>query len=173
MPFTSPIKITKADSLLHYVNLATTSNKAGIQPPPVYFQVAKQWTQNDFPLSSLPVAVAVDGKIENGVYSKMVVFGNGDFATNGSGQNAQKLDPDNVNLMANAIDWLSDDTGLISLRTKGINSRPLNANISESTKVLVKYLNFLLPILLIIAYGIFRYQRRKRLKNKWMNEIYG
>ncbi|MCL5029930.1 MAG: GldG family protein [Bacteroidetes bacterium] len=173
MPFVSPIKYTSKDSLLHFVTLASTSDKAGIQRPPVYFEVTKQWTKNDFPVSSLSVAVAVDGKIENGIYSKMVVFGNGDFATNGSGQNAQRLEPDNVNLMANAIDWLSDDTGLISLRTKGINSRPIKANIEESTKVLVKYLNFLLPILLIIAYGIFRYQRRRRLKNKWMNEIYG
>ncbi len=172
-PFASPIKYSAKNNSIHIVTLATTSDKAGIQKPPVYFNAAQQWSKNDFPVSSLPVAVAVDGKIVDNTYSKMVVFGSGDFATNGSGQNAQRLSPDNINLMSNAIDWLSDDTGLIALRTKGITSRPLNANISENTKTLVKYLNFLLPILLIIGYGIFRYKRRRTLRNKWMNETYG
>jgi ABC-type uncharacterized transport system involved in gliding motility auxiliary subunit len=171
MPFASPIKYAVKDSSIHITAIAKTSDKTGIEKPPVYFNIQRQWTQNDFPYSSLPVAIAVEGKIVNNIYSKMVVFGNGDFATNGNGQNAQKLEPDNVNLMANAIDWLSDDTGLISLRTKSINSRPLKANLEDSTKALIKYLNFLLPILLIIGYGIFRYQRRKNLRSKWMNEM--
>jgi len=172
MPFVSPVKINQQDSLLHIVPIAQTSGKSGVQRPPVQFDVSKQWGDSDFPLSSLPVAVAVDGKIDNGVYSKMVVFGCGDFAVNGSGQNAQKLSQDNVNLMTNAIDWLSDDTGLISLRTKGVTSRPINTDLEGGTKTLIKYLNFLLPILLIIGYGFFRFQVRKRKRNKLMNEDY-
>lgn len=173
MPFCSPIKYSATDSSIHIVTLASTSQRAGIQRPPVYFDVSRQWSASDFPVSNLPVAVAVDGKIDGGVYSKMVVFGDGDFATNGAGQSAQKLNPDNVNLMANAIDWLSDDTGLIALRTKGITSRPLKADITEGTKTLVKYLNFIVPLFLIIGFGIIRYQYRRKLRNKWMNETYG
>ena len=172
MPFASPIKFSPINNTEHITALAKTSEKSGIAKPPVYFDVMKQWTKSDFPMSSLPVAVAVDGNLVNNVYSKMVVFGDGDFAVNGSGQNAQRLEPDNVNLMANAIDWLSDDTGLISLRTKSITNRPLNANLDDSVKTLIKYLNFILPILLILVYGAFRYQRRKKLRNKWMNENY-
>jgi ABC-type uncharacterized transport system involved in gliding motility auxiliary subunit len=103
----------------------------------------------------------------------MVIFGSGDFATNGSGQSAQKLEPDNVNLMANAVDWLSDETGLITLRTKAINARPITPNLEDRTKTLIKYFNFLFPVFLIIGYGIIRYRRRKILRNKWMNETYG
>ncbi len=172
MPFASPIKIISKDSTLHVIPLAYTSKSAGVQKPPVYFDISKKWTSADFPVSSLPVAVAVDGKIEGNTYSKMVVFGDGDFATNGSGQHSQKLSPDNVNLMANSVDWLSDDTGLIGLRTKGITSRPINADLADSTKTLIKYLNFLLPILLIIGYGIIRYRIRRSQRNKWMNEHY-
>jgi gliding motility-associatede transport system auxiliary component len=172
MPFASPINILPKDSTLHVVTLAKTSEKSGIVRPPVYFNVSKQWTRSDFTESSLPVAVAVDGKLADNTYSKLVVFGDGDFAVNGSGQHAQKLDDDNVNLMSNAIDWLTDDTGLIALRTKGITSRPLKADLEDSTKTLIKYVNFLLPILLIIGYGIFRYQYRRRLRNKWMNQHY-
>ena len=172
MPFASPIKITGGDSAIHYTVLARSSDKTGVEKPPVYFNVSKNWSASDFPLKAQPVAVAVDGKLDDNTYSKMVVFGDGDFAVNGSGQSSQRLSDDNVNLMANSIDWLSDDTGLIALRTKGITSRPISANISDGTKTLVKYLNFLLPILLIIGYGIFRYQFRRRKRNKWMSESY-
>ena len=102
----------------------------------------------------------------------MVVFGDGDFAVNGEGQNKQNLQGDNVNLMSNAIDWLSDDTGLIGLRTKGVTSRPLNPDIEEGTKTLVKYLNFLFPVFLIVIYGVIRYRIRKSQRNKWMSENY-
>ncbi len=172
LPFASPIKIVSKDSLLNIVALAKTSEHSGVQRPPVYFNVSRQWSKSDFPSSSLPVAVAVSGKIDNGVYSKMVVFGNGDFAVNGSGQRAQKLSKDNVNLMTNAIDWLSDDTGLIGLRTKGITSRPIESGLSDGTKTLIKYANFLVPILLIIGYGLFRFQIRRRKRNKLMHEEY-
>ena len=171
-PFASPIKITSKDSSLHVVDLAVTSDKAGLEKPPVYFDVMKDWTRSDFPVSSLPVAVAVEGKFSNNTDSKMVVFGDGDFATNGSGQGAQRLQADNVNLMANAIDWLSDDTGLIELRTKGISSRPIDPNLEQGTKTFLKCLNFLLPIVLIIIFGIIRFQYRRKLKNKWMSTDY-
>ena len=76
---------------------------------------------------------------------------------------------DNVSLLANAIDWLSDDTGLIDLRTKGVTARPLD-QVEEGRKNLIKYLNFLLPIFLIIVYGIFRMQRRRNLRMKRMEK---
>jgi gliding-associated putative ABC transporter substrate-binding component GldG len=171
MPFVSPVIVNPSDTSLHFVNLAYTSDKTGLEKPPVYFDVMKNWTRNDFPKSSLPVAVALSGTID-GAKTKMVVFGDGDFAVNGEGQNQQKLQEDNVSLMTNAIDWLSDDTGLIALRTKGVTSHPLNPDIEDSTKTLVKYLNFLLPIFLIIIYGVIRYRIRKNKRNKWMSENY-
>jgi ABC-type uncharacterized transport system involved in gliding motility auxiliary subunit len=82
-----------------------------------------------------------------------------------------QLQPDNVSFFVNAIDWLSDDTGLIDLRTKGVTSRPLD-QIEDGTKTLLKWFNFSVPILLIIILGIIRMQRNRSLKNKRMEEGY-
>lgn len=171
-PFVSPIKVTPNNASVNVTNLAVSSDKSGFEKPPIYFNVMRQWTRNDFPASGLAVAVALEGKITNDINTKIVVFGDGDFVVNGSGQNAQRLQDDNINLMSNAIDWLSDDTGLIDLRTKGVSSRPIDPDLEEGTKTFLKYFNFLLPIFLIIGIGVFRYQFRRRLKNKWMSEDY-
>lgn len=165
LPFASSISITPKDTSISYVSLATTSEKASMETLPLYFNISKQWKSSDFPKSSIPIAVALEGKIANNNYSKMVVFSDGDFAVNGEGQGAQQLQPDNVSLMTNAIDWLSDDTGLIALRTKGVTSRPLDAQLEDDTKTLVKYANFLVPIFLIIIIGVIRFQYKKKIRN--------
>jgi ABC-type uncharacterized transport system involved in gliding motility auxiliary subunit len=172
LPFASPIRITSTDTSEIIIPLAVTSQKTGIETPPVYFDVMKQWTANDFNLSSLPVAVLVENKANATASYKMVIFSDGDFAVNGEGQSAQKLNDDNVSFMSNAIDWLTDDTGLIELRTKGVTSRPLDPSLEESTKTLLKYLNFLLPIILIILYGVFRFQIKRKIRNQLMATDY-
>ncbi|NJM15845.1 MAG: hypothetical protein HC896_11195 [Bacteroidales bacterium] len=94
----------------------------------------------------------------------MVVIADGDFAVGQQGGRGQ-INPDNVSLLSNAVDWLSDDTGLIELRTKGATARPID-DIEEGKRTFLKYLNFVLPILLIVIYGIVRFQinQTKRIK---------
>lgn len=172
LPFASPLKITPVDTSLTIVPLATTSEKSGVQTPPVYFDINKKWGATDFTIPRMPVAVSVEGNIAGSMESKMIVFGDGDFVVNGEGQQAQQLAEDNINLMVNSIDWLSDDTGLVELRTKGITARPIDQTLEDGTKTFLKYLNFLLPILLIIGYGIYRFQVRRKLRNKIMSVDY-
>lgn len=164
-PFASSLTIAPKDTSISYVTLATTSEKASLETLPLFFNISKHWGSSDFQMSSIPVAVAMEGNISNNTFSKMVVFSDGDFAVNGEGQGAQQLQPDNVSLMTNALDWLSDDTGLIELRTKGVTSRPLDTQLEEGTKTLVKYTNFLLPIVLIIIFGVVRFQYKKKIRN--------
>jgi gliding-associated putative ABC transporter substrate-binding component GldG len=169
--FPSPLTYT-GDSSIRYMPLLRTSAKAGLQQSPAFFDVQKQWTQNDFPMQHVVMGGAFAGKIAGGANSKMVVIANGDFAVNGEGQNAmQQLPPDNVNLLVNSIDWLSDESGLIELRTKGVTSRPLDA-VEDGSKIFYKYLNFLLPIFLIVAYGFVRAQLKRNKKVKRMEEDY-
>lgn len=159
------------DTSLNFISLAKTSKKSGTQPCPTYFDIRKRWIDEDYPLSGLTVAALLQGKISGNNDSRIVLVSDGDFPINGEGRQARQIHPDNVNLMVNAIDWLSDDTGLIDLRTKGVTSRPLDS-IEEGKIALIKYMNFLLPIILIVIYGIFRMQYTRKLRIKRMEEGY-
>jgi ABC-type uncharacterized transport system involved in gliding motility auxiliary subunit len=155
------------------VPLAFTSDKSGTQPTPVYFDINRQWTEADFPLKRLPVAgvlIPNTGSKEG----KVVVITDGNFVVNGEGgqgQQQQQQAPDNINLFVNSVDWLSDDTGLIDLRTKGVTARMLD-QIDDGKKTFLKYFNFFLPILLIIGYGIFRMNNNRNIRMKRMEARY-
>jgi ABC-type uncharacterized transport system involved in gliding motility auxiliary subunit len=98
--------------------------------------------------------------------TKMVVVGDGDFIVNGSGQRKQRLPQGNINLLVNSVDYLTDDTGLIALRSQRVTSRPLMP-LSPTTQTLLKYLNVLLPIALVIGYGLVRYRRNQAQRQRW------
>jgi len=166
MPFASSIKYT-GDTANVFTPIAMTSEKSGTQSAPLYFDINKKWNDTDFPMSKIPVGVTLQGNLVGNTPSSIVLFSDGQFALNGEGKNQKKVSEDNVNLMVNSIDWLSDDTGLIELRTKGVTSRPLD-QIGESKKVLLKWLNFLLPIILVLIYGIIRMQRKRNIRVKRM-----
>jgi hypothetical protein len=76
-----------------------------------------------------------------------------------------------VSLLVNGIDWLSDDTGLIELRTKGVTARRID-EMEDSKKLLVKIINYALPLFLIILYGILRYAHSRNVRIKRMEEDY-
>lgn len=120
-------------------------------------------------MSGIAVAGILEGKLSGDMDSKIVLVTDGDFAVNVL-QRGSQLPPDNVSLLVNSIDWLSDETGLIDLRTKEVTSRPIR-EISDTAKTLIKWINFLLPILLVIGYGFIRMQinRNKRIKRMEVN----
>lgn len=171
LPFVSSMTFA-GDTTTSFTPLAWTSEKSGVQLSPVYFDVSRQWTDADFPMKNLTVAAVLEGKIVGNTSSKMVVIADGDFAVNGEGQQARQQAEDNISLMVNSIDYLSDDTGLIELRTKGVTSRPLEKELEDGKKTFIKYFNFLLPIILIIIYGVFRMQYNRSLRTRRMEVGY-
>jgi hypothetical protein len=96
------------------------------------------------------------------------VFGDGDCPISQGGRGAN---PDNVSLLVNTIEWLSDDTGLSALRTKGVSSRPIDT-LEDGKRTFLKFLNFFLPIVLALGYGIFRSQRNRSIRMRRMQERY-
>jgi gliding-associated putative ABC transporter substrate-binding component GldG len=168
LQFASPITFS-GDTTLKFTPLAFSSDKSGSLKTPLYFDIQKQWQLTDFPVSGLVVAAVVEGRFGGNSNTRIVVVSDGDFAVSGPQRGAQ-LPPDNVSLMVNSIDYLSDDTGLIELRTKGITSRPIK-EMENSTKALIKWLNFLAPIILIIVYGLIKVQinHNRRIKRMEVN----
>lgn len=169
MQFASSIDYT-GDSTVKYTPLVMTSDHSGTLPAAGYLNITQKWTESDFPLSGLTVAAALQGKIDN-TQTKMVVIGNGTFATPDPNSRQKQVSADNVNLLVNAIDWLSDDTGLVELRTKGVTARPIK-DLDDSKRAFLKYLNFFLPVLLVLIYGIIRFQQKRIKRLKRMEEGY-
>ncbi|MDV3307495.1 MAG: GldG family protein [Cyclobacteriaceae bacterium] len=169
LEFASEIRPT-GDSAVVYTPLAMSSDLSSSMPAPQFFDVNRKWVEKDFTRNNIVVAAALESAAEESPF-RMVVVGDGDFPVNGPYQQSRQLQPDNVHLFVNAIDWLSDDTGLIALRTRGAVSRPIR-EMDESTRSLLKYTNFLLPVLLAIGYGVVRSQRNRAVRTKRMNEDY-
>ena len=170
LQFISSMQFT-GDSSLVFTPLLYSSEKSGTQPAPQYFNYQKQWTEFDFPMSNLVIAAALEGDLGGNIPGKMVVVADGDFPINGPRGQQQQIQEDNVNLMVNSIDWLSDDTGLISLRTKGVSSRPIK-EMEDGKRAFIKWLNFLLPILLVLIYGFVRFQIRRNQRVSRMEVNY-
>ncbi len=170
LQFGSAISYT-GDTANMFVPIIFSSDKSGTKATPLYFEVNKRWAENDFPMGGLPLGAVLRGKLVGDNVSSIVLISDGQFPVNGEGQRPQQLPDDNISLMANAVDWLSDDTGLIELRTKGVTSRPLD-QVEDGRKAFLKWLNFLLPILLILVYGIIRMQQRRNLRVKRMEQGY-
>jgi gliding-associated putative ABC transporter substrate-binding component GldG len=167
--FASEVK-ANGDSSVHFTPIAFSSELSNALPAPQMITLEKEWTEEDFPSKNIPIAAAVEKR--TGTPYRMVVIGDGDFPVNGPPQQQQRnLQPDNVNLLSNAIDWLQDDTGLIELRTKGAVSRPI-LELDETTRIILKYGNFLLPIALALLYGIVRAHKNRIIRQKRMHENY-
>jgi len=168
LQFASPITYT-GDTTLKFQPIAFTSEKSDARSVPLTFDIQKQWQDRDFSRSNLTVAATLEGPISGDVHSRMIIFGDANFPVAADAR--QNIQKDNVSLLVNAVDWLSDDTGLVELRTKGPRSRPLD-EVEEGRKLFLKLLNFLLPIVLIIVYGIYRVIRNRNIRMKRMEDVY-
>ena len=172
LPFITNVTYNSSDSALAITPIALSSDNTGLETAGKIIDINKQWAESDFPLSNEVLAVAMEGRIGTNPNAKMVVVPNGSFAVNGEpGQGQQQLNPDNINFASNAIDWLSDDTGLIDLRTKGVTARPLD-KVEDSTRNVLKYGNVFLPILIILIYAFVRKQANNKKKQNWMQGKY-
>jgi len=168
--FVSPINYVGSENL-KYTPLIKSSEKSGIVPMPVQFYIEKQWADRDYQNPNQIIMATLEGKIIGDNESKIVITTDGDFVLNGEGEDRHPVEQDNINLFVNSIDWLSGQTELIELRNRGVSSRPLD-KLRDETQMIIKYSNFLLPILLLIFYGLFRFWSKRKIRQKRMNESY-
>ena len=165
--FAAPLKFS-GDPNKTFTPLAYTSAKSGLLPIKMPVSIEQNFASS-FTQPRQVVAAALEDKATKGKTpkSRMVVFANGGFIA--PQQRGQTLNQDNVNFMANAIDWLQRDTKMIELRTKQVQYRPLRQGMKEGFKAFIKYFNLLFPMLLVIGYGIYRNQKRKAIRRMRMS----
>ncbi len=163
---------------LTYTVMLTSSNKSGIMEGPFLINPTQQFTQEMFTESYIPLAVAVEGTFRSLFSEKDLVSDIGNFNTStstkiavvGDGDFFQDMyagTKDNLIFANNLIDWLVDDIGLSTIRTKDLAVKPLD-EVSDGTKTFVKALNLIAPPLFIVIFGIVRWrlriQRRKQIE---------
>jgi hypothetical protein len=120
--------------------------------------------------------------IDHTEFARIIVVPDMEFINSqGSGQNQN-----NINFLMNAVDYLNGNPGLIALRSREVINKPLLIDRLVKTEDLtpegaerrrtnmrefVKYLNIVLPALLIVLYGLLRYKmemnRRRRIKDSY------
>jgi len=104
--------------------------------------------------------------------TKMIVISDGDILKN---QIAQDGSPyplgydhymqrsfGNKNLLLNIADYMTDDSGLIALRTKEIQLRLLNRARIRGEKLYWQVINNVLPLGLLVIFAIFQHYMRRR-----------
>jgi ABC-type uncharacterized transport system involved in gliding motility auxiliary subunit len=104
---------------------------------------------------------------ESGLLSQLILVSDSRFLIDGAGGSSLE----NHILVMNAVDYLLGDKELISLRSREITSRPLDPELKDGTKRFLKWLNILLPSVLVIGFGFFRISRLKS-RSKILEEVY-
>lgn len=88
----------------------------------------------------------------------LVVIGNSGFVS------AQNGAPQNIMMMVNLVDWLSQDENLIGVRTRMVKDRSINTDLlkkGSSTPGLVRIFNIIIMPLLVIIAGLVIFVRRR------------
>jgi ABC-2 type transport system permease protein len=121
----------------------------------------------------LPENVQAEGYKERSASTRMMVIGDGDIARNEINQRTgqpQALGYDpfsqntyaNQDLILNALAYLLDGEGLITARTKEIKIRPLDKVKISRERRFWQLVNMIVPIVLVVVFGLVRYHLRKR-----------
>ncbi|OGY85990.1 MAG: hypothetical protein A2458_03870 [Candidatus Kerfeldbacteria bacterium RIFOXYC2_FULL_38_9] len=79
-----------------------------------------------------------------------------------------KNSPDNALLLMNAVDALSQENSLISIRSRNALNRPLKS-IDDSQKALIKYLNIFSSVIIVVVLALGAYFIRRRQDRKAQN----
>lgn len=114
--------------------------------------------------------IAFKNKSEN---TKIIVAGDGDMIKNYVKKTTNEYQPlgydrftkqqyGNKDFILNCVNYLCDDNGLMEVRGRKLTIRLLDQNILKEQRTKWQLLNLLLPIFIVIAFGIIQYFIRKK-----------
>jgi ABC-2 type transport system permease protein len=110
-----------------------------------------------------PTAVALEESPE----TRLLVVGDteflSDFVARALGDTEAGFFTQNLRFLENAIDWMTLDSDMIAIRSRGASGRRL-AQTDRGTQVAVEALNYVVPALLLLAFAVYRFWRRGRIE---------
>ncbi len=162
--FTSEIK---PDSTAQYTPLFYTSDKSGIMTGfynlnPIDNPLLKNLEQE----GKLVGAYASAALGEGSIVSQLILVTDSDLLSDNGGGRI----PENAVFVMNAVDYLVGDSEMMALRSREITTRPLK-ELEDSSKARWKWINILLPAILVIGVGLIQWQREVK-RTKQLEELY-
>jgi ABC-2 type transport system permease protein len=105
--------------------------------------------------------------------SKIIVFSDGDIMKNELAADGKQIYPmgfdryigkkfANKDLVDNALTYLGDDNGIINIRLKEVKLRPLDKQKIQTERQKWQIINVVIPLVLIIVFGLIKFNYRKR-----------
>lgn len=182
-PFVSPLDSTRVDGTrMTFTPICWSSERSGLRRAPYDISAMQQFRQTDFNepgqilaaaitgtfTSAFPDGPPADSMINSAVLpptlrevadNRIIVVGDADCASDNGMRN-----PANAAFVLNIVDWLSQEEGLIAIRSRNVAARPLD-EVSDGNRTLIKYANVFGPPLLVIMFGLWHWQSRRRHKS--------
>lgn len=181
-PFVSPLDSSRVEGTgLGFVPICWSSEHSGLRQAPYNISPMQKFVAADFNQPWQILAAAITGRFSTAfpegappdstvnaavlppalrevVDNRIVAVGDAECASDNAMRN-----PANAAFVLNVLDWLSQEEGLISIRSREVTVRPLE-EVSDGNRILVKYANVFGPPLLVVIYGVWHWQSRRRRK---------
>ncbi len=115
------------------------------------------------------IPVSVDRNLfkQKSEENRIVVIAEGNFIKDEYLQSVRE----NTSLALNTADWLAQDEDLILIRSREVTARPLKAPENAAIRNLIRWLNILLPPIIIIAIGLIMTALRKNRLNRLIVDL--
>ena len=175
--FPSEITLVDSSNSIMFTPLLQTSNNSAIMKD--IFNLGALPEINPILNNLNESSKIIGGKLVTDSGGEITLITDSEFLDDNSIANMQVVRNDineNYTFIENSIDVLLGDAELVSLRSREIISRPLideaQGQENSSLRTRWKWINMLLPSILIIAYGLIR-RRNINKKSNFIMEYYG
>ena len=165
---TAPVRVSVTD--LRKNLTPEMLNRSGL---PVAW-LLEGWFESVYSNRFKPEGVREEGFADASIAEgKLLIVGDGDIARNEISPGTGRPQPlgfypfapaefANEDFLMNALSYMLDEDGIITARNKEIRIRPLNKVKTDREKLKWQAINLVLPIMLVILYGVARFYLRKR-----------
>ncbi len=164
LPFVASLQL-KNSAHIQTVALASSSKNSWVEIAPINTNPKRDWGDGQLSVTGPHVLVAqVKNKAmqSNEKNWRLLVSGTSsflwDFFLSGSSQA----------LALNLVDWLLADEELLAMRNRALVDLPINSDLSDETKALLKYGNIFGAPLLLLLYGLVRRSLREKRRKRFL-----